>query len=76
MYGVCIDKQGEGKMNIQNMADIMGKLDANSRSSEDAIATYIIQNLIGYRSNSVATRSDTKFIVTAIQAYAKLLRNW
>lgn len=66
---------GEGKMDIQNMADIMGKLDATNCSSEEAIAEFILGNLIGYRKNVSQRPNDKAFIVIAIQAYAKLLQD-
>lgn len=62
-------------MNIQNMVELMSKLDATNQSSEASIADFIIGNLIGYRKNATNRPKDKAFIVTAIQAYAKMLQD-
>jgi len=54
---------------------VMGKLDATQQSSEAAIADFILGNLIGYRANSSQRPNDKAFVVTAIQAYAKLIQD-
>ena len=62
-------------MDINNMVEVMGKLDATNQSSEATIADFILGDLIGYRTNSSQRPNDKAFIVTAIQAYAKMLQD-
>lgn len=56
---------------IDTMVEIMGNLDATNCSSEEAIADYILANLKVFSSH----KNKKAFMVTAIQAYAKLLQN-
>lgn len=58
-------------MNIRQIADVLGSLDASNQSSEAAIADFIIEQLKlnPQRPNKKA------FLVTVIQAYALLLQD-
>lgn len=57
-------------MNIQTLVDVMGTLDATHQSSEAAIADFILATL----KNSKGLNKKA-FLVSAIQAYAKLLQD-
>ncbi len=63
-------------ISIAEKAEILGKLDATNRSSEEAIANHLMMLLRGYsfRSSSIV-KEDAKVIVDTLQAYAKLLQD-
>lgn len=61
--------------NISEMVETLGKLDATNCSSEDAIATHVLNKLKGYRASFAVAQQDHEFIKTVIQAYAKLIQD-
>lgn len=62
-------------MSIAQMTEILGNLDATNCGDTEAVAYYLLNNLIGYRSKSVAVHNDAKMVAVIIQAYAKLLQD-
>lgn len=59
---------------IEAMAEMMGKLDATNCSSEEAIVNFILGHLAGYKYGK-HINADRAYMITAIQAYAKLLQD-
>jgi hypothetical protein len=61
-------------MDIDQLVRIFGDLDCTNCGDAEAVAQYIISNLIGYRSGSTHRREDVAFLGVAVQAYARLLQ--
>lgn len=57
-------------MQINEMVEVFGKLDATNQGAEEAIAEFILANVKVFSSQ----KNKKAFVANAIQAYAKMLQ--